>query len=73
MAGALLTIRRKARIGGLLMLLFALAIGISGCSSTAPLNTSPNPNGTPNGTYAYTVTATSGSTTHTEKINLTVQ
>lgn len=64
---------RASRIGGLLMLLFALTVGVSGCGSSSHLVTSPNPNGTPNGTYTYKVTATSGSTSHVETINLTVQ
>ncbi|MEG9431204.1 lamin tail domain-containing protein [Terriglobus sp. ADX1] len=76
LAGVVMLVGRKGRVtrmGGLLMLLFALTVGVTGCGSSSHLNTSPNPNGTPNGTYTYKVTATSGSTSHVETINLTVQ
>jgi hypothetical protein len=63
---------RNLKVGGLLMLLFALAAGISGCGSSSSLNTSANPNGTPAGTYSYTVTATSGAVSHTETVSVTV-
>ena len=76
LAGMVMLVGRKgraSRMGGLLMLLFALTVGVTGCGSSSHLVTSPNPNGTPNGTYAYKVTATSGSVSHVETINLTVQ
>lgn len=76
LAGVVMLVGRKGRVtrmGGLLMLLFALTVGVTGCGSSSHLNTSPNPNGTPNGTYTYKVTATSGSTSHVETVNLTVQ
>jgi hypothetical protein len=75
MAGATFMIRtssRNIRVGGLLVLLFALAAGISGCSSST-LKTASNPNGTPLGSYTYTVTATSGGVTRTQTIAVTVQ
>jgi uncharacterized protein len=70
----LLLAGRKARLfgrmGGLLMLALAILLPTVGCGSSGPV---ANPNGTPAGTYAYTVTATSGTLTHTETINLIVQ
>ncbi|SEB97415.1 choice-of-anchor D domain-containing protein [Terriglobus roseus] len=74
-AGGLFAVRRagrNVRLGGLLALLFALTLGLGGCSSTH-LTTSANANGTPAGIYVYTVTATSGSVSHTELVNVTVQ
>ncbi len=71
--GVLIMLRRaglKARLGGLLVLLFAALVGLSGCSND---QSTTNPNGTPTGTYTYIVTATSGGITHTATINLTVQ
>ncbi|WP_047491899.1 lamin tail domain-containing protein [Terriglobus sp. TAA 43] len=76
LAGVVMLVGRKgraSRIGGLLMLLFALTMGVSGCGGSSHLGTSPNPNGTPNGTYTYKVTATSGSVSQVETVNLTVQ
>ena len=47
-------------------------MGLSGCdSSTFKVGT--NANGTPSGTYVYTVTATSGTLTHTQAVNVVVQ
>ena len=74
MVGVVFAVRRagrNVRTGGLLALLFVLAMGLGGCSSSNTTYT--NPSGTPAGTYAYTVTATSGTMTHTETVNLTVQ
>jgi endonuclease/exonuclease/phosphatase family metal-dependent hydrolase len=75
LAGGLFAVRRagrNVRVGGLLMLLFVLAMGLSGCdSSTFKVGT--NANGTPSGTYVYTVTATSGTLTHTQAVNVVVQ
>ena len=74
MAGVVFAVRRagrNVRVGGLLALLFVLAMGLGGCSSSNTTYT--NPSGTPAGTYAYTVTATSGTVTHAETVNLTVQ
>lgn len=62
---------RHLRVTGLLVLLLALAAGISGCSSGS--STKTNPGGTPAGTYSYVVTATSGGRTHSQTINLTIQ
>lgn len=75
MTGGMLMVRRNGRavrVGGLLMMLFTLTLGVTGCGSSSKLNLSPNANGTPNGTYTYVVTATSGSAVHTETIKLTV-
>jgi uncharacterized protein (TIGR03118 family) len=60
--------RKKLGINPKLMLVLAGAVGavtLAGCSYT---NTT-----TPAGTSAITITATSGTTTHTSKVNLTVQ
>jgi hypothetical protein len=69
------------RGAGLFTLLLALCIPTIGCghkSATTPTTTT-NPNGTPAGTYNYTVTATGntvtgtgGTITHTETVTLTV-
>jgi endonuclease/exonuclease/phosphatase family metal-dependent hydrolase len=75
MAAALMLMRRagrSARVGGLLVLLFALAVGITGCSDSGPKSTT-NPNGTPAGSYGYAVTATANGVSHTQTITLTVQ
>jgi WD40 repeat protein len=50
-----------------------LQISCGGGSSTQPNPSSPNPNGTPAGTYTMTVKATSGSTTETSSLTLIVQ
>ena len=76
MAGLLmLFVSRSRRIGrltvrgaGLFALLLAICIPATGCSS----GPSTNPQGTPAGTYNYTVTATSGAIVHTEAITLIV-
>ena len=63
--------RRLARISGLLVLLLAIFIPAIGCSGGGgPRN---NPNGTPAGSYAYAVTATSGTLSATETVTLVVQ
>ncbi|SDF81503.1 lamin tail domain-containing protein [Terriglobus roseus] len=61
---------RAVRTGGLLMVLFVFALGITGCGKDK--GNGPNPSGTPTGTYTYKVTATSGSVSHVQTINLTV-
>jgi hypothetical protein len=60
------------RVGGLLVLAFAVCLTLSGCSGDGTVS-AVNPNGTPAGTYTYTVTATGGSMSHVETVNLTVQ
>jgi hypothetical protein len=61
---------------GLFTLMLAICIPAIGCGhkspTTTPPTTSTNPNGTPAGTYSYTVTATSGTISHTEAVTLTV-
>jgi len=72
-AMALFSMKRHGslvRSSGLLMLLCAFALGITGCSTSK--GTGPNPSGTPAGTYTYTVTATSGTAVHKQTVNLTV-
>jgi hypothetical protein len=61
--------RRLIRILPIALLLFVGACGGSGGSS----GTQPNPTGTPAGKYTVTVTATSGSTTQSVPLTLTVQ
>jgi len=53
---------------GLALLALAASLPAIGCGYD-----NRNPSGTPAGTYAYTLTATSGGLTHAETINLTVQ
>jgi predicted extracellular nuclease len=60
------------RLGGLLVLVLAVCSGVSGCSGGGSVP-AVNPNGTPAGTYTYTVTASGGSVSHVETVNLTVQ
>jgi hypothetical protein len=55
---------------GLLFFLILQVIGCGGGSSTPP--PPPPPTGTPAGTYTVTVTGTSGATTHTTTLMLTV-
>ena len=64
----------KGRLLSLLLLagLGAGCLGIVGCGSGGGSAHTPT-NGTPAGTYTYIVTATGGSVTHTQTINLTVQ
>ena len=76
-SGFLLLITRRRNVAvtlsGVLFLMLAAITVVSagGCSSGH--SATSNPNGTPVGTYTYTVTATSGSVTHSETINLSVQ
>jgi predicted extracellular nuclease len=82
MAGLLMLFAsRSRRLGkltlrgaGLFALMLAICIPAIGCGhkSTTPTTTTTNPNGTPAGTYNYTVTATSGAIVHTEAVTLTV-
>ncbi len=58
---------RLVRLSGLLSVVAALCIGASGCSGYS------NPNATPPGSYTYTITATTGTLSHTETVTLTVQ
>jgi hypothetical protein len=70
----ILLARRRTRIagwsGGLLLLALVIWMPLTGCAGHAPV---ANPNGTPAGTYVYTVTATSGSVSHAETVMLVVQ
>lgn len=63
-------IRHIGRLGALFAISLALLLPFTGCGGSA---TNANPNGTPAGTYTYTVTASSGTLTHVETIILTVQ
>ena len=57
-------------LSGLLLFLMLQAIGCGGGSSYTP---PPPPTGTPAGTYIVTMTATSGTLTHTTTLTLVVQ
>jgi hypothetical protein len=57
-------------LAGLVLFLMLQAIGCGGGSSTPP--PPPPPTGTPAGTYTVTVTGTSGATSHTTTVMLTV-
>jgi subtilase family serine protease len=61
--------RRMAGLGLMLLTFFAAGVGCGGGNSTPPVKSG----GTPAGTYSITVTATSGSSTHTKLFTLTVQ
>jgi hypothetical protein len=70
----MLLARRRCLLDGRLLtiaglLLTVLAVCTSGCTSSRSINS----NATPPGTYVYTVTAVSGTLSHTETINLVVQ
>ncbi len=66
--------RRLARISGLLILLLAIFIPAIGCSGGGSSNGGGGgTTGTPAGSYTYTVTATSGSISHSETVTLVVQ
>ncbi len=56
----------------LLMSSMVILTGCGGGGGTTPQTSTKNP-GTPAGTYTVVVTATSGSTTHTQNLTLTVQ
>ncbi|HKV92064.1 MAG TPA: Ig-like domain repeat protein [Candidatus Angelobacter sp.] len=63
--------RRSLHLAGMLLLAFGMAMGIASCGgSSQPPITVP---GTPPGTFSVTVTATSGTTTHSSVITLKVQ
>jgi hypothetical protein len=72
---ALLVFRRRRTVMlipvSALALLLLLAVGC-GNSSGGPSGGTPNPNGTPAGSYTITVTGTSGATTQTTNVTLTV-
>ncbi len=68
---AFATLKRNRRVWGVLcfvLLLSAAALGMTGCGSSSHTAT-----GTQAGTYNYTVTATSGTITHTQNVTLIVQ
>jgi hypothetical protein len=63
--------RRSQTMLGMVVLIFALATGFLGCGSSSSCNGGTG--GTPPGTYTITVTGTSGTTTATGGVTLTVQ
>ncbi len=60
------------RLAGLFTLLLAICIPATGCSGGGGTKTTNNPNGTPPGTFNYTVTATSGTVAHAQTVTLLV-
>ena len=58
--------------GILFALVFVLLIGMVGCGGGSSSTKPPVQTGTPAGTYTIVVSATSGSTTHTQNLTLTV-
>jgi hypothetical protein len=68
--------KRRKRLGYLFALLaVAASMLMAGCgsSSSGSSSSTTSSGGTPAGTYTITVTGTSGSTTHTTSVTLTVQ
>jgi hypothetical protein len=65
--------RRLYRIGGLLALLLAIFLPVLGCGGSGNHSTPAPTQGTPAGSYNYTVTATSGTISHAETVTLVVQ
>ena len=63
--------RRRLRLAGMLLLAFGMVMGIASCGGSPHPTTTVS--GTPPGTFSVTVTATSGTTTHSSVITLTVQ
>ncbi len=61
--------RRMTGFGLMLLVFFAAGVGCGGGSSSGSVKTG----GTPKGNYSITVTATSGSLTHTANVAVTVQ
>ena len=62
-------LKRYTRLGGLVVLAIAAMLSATGCSNSS----SDAPQGTATGGYVYTITATSGTTSHSENITLIVQ
>jgi hypothetical protein len=62
--------RRMTGIGLMLLVFFAAGLGCGGGSSSGG---SAKTGGTPKGSYSITVTATSGSLSHTANVAVTVQ
>jgi endonuclease/exonuclease/phosphatase family metal-dependent hydrolase len=78
LSGVALSKLRRGRmaLGMLASVLFIVAMGITGCSGSGSSSTGGTKtlvSGTPSGSYAYTVIATSGSTSHTQTVTLVVQ
>lgn len=65
---------RRPRLGGIVVLFVLVAVltGVA-CGGGGGSSTQQKSQGTPAGSYTIVVTATSGSTTHTTTVNLTVQ
>jgi hypothetical protein len=56
----------------LIALSLTLAAGVTGCGGSSSSGSSPTPSTTPKG-YLLTITATSGSLSHSTVVNLTVE
>lgn len=64
--------RRSLRLVGMLFLAFGMIIGIASCGGGGSPSITTIP-GTPQGTFNITVSATSGTTTHSSVVTLVVQ
>jgi hypothetical protein len=65
--------RRSLRWAGMLLLGLAIVFGVASCGGGGSQQIQNNVTGTPAGTFSVTVSATSGTTTHSSVITLTVQ
>jgi Big-like domain-containing protein len=65
--------RRSGPVACLIVTVMMVVGGLIGCGGGGSSSTPPPATGTPAGTYAITVTATSGTTTHQSTVNLTVR
>ena len=64
---------KRKKLFATLAPLIVLALLMAGCGSSSSAPKTPAPTGTPAGTYTMVVTATSGSTVHSQNLTLVVQ